>query len=374
MKKIILTSNSSWTLYKFRGNFIRGLINDGFQVYLISPSDQYIENLQAFGANFLKLSLSRCGLNPFREIGTLFQYFKLIRKIKPDQIISYTVKPIVYASLAARICRVPKIYSVVTGRGYVFLGKGLFRKNLKKLVLLLYKTVFLFCDKVIFLNVEDQALFVDLGLVKKKKTSRIFGEGVDINYFKPNIKRSNVNFNFTVIMVARLLRDKGVYEYIAAARNLKKKYPDISFNLLGSTDLNPSSLNEDDLDFLQKEGVINYLGVVDDVRPYLNKSDLFVLPSYTEAMPIALLEAMSMQLPVIATNIPGCNELINGIGNGSLIPIKDSHALENEIEAMYSLAPNVRREMGRKSRAHVAALYSSEQIYKELAKEILAMD
>ena len=262
--------------------------------------------------------------------------FKLLKKEKPDLVLSYTVKPVVYGSFAAWLARVPRIISMITGAGYVFAAETTKARLVRRIVSFLYK-IGLYCsDVVIFQNEDDLNEFVTRGLVKKEKTSVVNGSGVNMEEFK----KTDYPQNLTFFMLARLLHSKGVREFLEAAERVKTRYPFVKFMLLGALESHQDSLSIDDLKPYVERGVVDYFGETDDVRPFFSRSSVFVLPSYREGTPRTVLEAMAMGRPIITTDAPGCRETVVDGLNGFLVPIKDVNAL---VEKMVWFVENVEK-------------------------------
>ena len=276
-------------------------------------------------------------------------------------VLSYRIKPVIYASLAARCGGVSHIYSVITGVGYVFIGDGLKIKSVRFLVKCLYKIALKFNKKVFFQNPDDSDLFVNNKLLKKDKAFLVNGSGVDLNEYFPKPFPDGLVF----FLGTRLIKDKGVYEYIEAVRRLKKKYPDIRFLLAGDLASNPTSLSREELDELVAEGFVEYLGLVDNISETLAKVSVFVLPSYREGTPRAVLEAMASGRPVITTDAPGCKETVVDGVNGYLVPVKAVDALVEAMEK-FILNPGLIDKMGKESRKMAEEKYDVNKVNESI--------
>lgn len=330
--KIIFTSNTSWSLLNFRLGLMRTLKEKGHKIITVAPKDKYSEALKKEFDYFELNNLDRKGTNPLKEIKLFLEYVSLYRKIKPDLVLNFTIKPNIYSSIACSLLKIPCI-SVVTGLGYVYVKGGI----LSKITDFLYRLAFRSCNKVFFLNQKDKDYFIRKNIVSEDKAIVVYGEGVDIEKFNPEFCKENQKENsFTFFMITRLLWDKGVKEYIEAGRKLKEKHPQVKLLLLGAFDEgNPSAVPKDYIKKWCKEGVIEYLGVTDDVRPFICKADCVVLPSYyREGLPRVLLETMAMKKPIITADTVGCKEVcFNGI-NGFLVKPKDVESLYIAMEKM----------------------------------------
>ena len=262
----------------------------------------------------------------------------------------FTIKPVIYGTIAAKAARVPLIFNTVTGLGYVFTDQS--RVWLKSLVKALYRLAFFLSDHVFFQNGDDERFFAGRTSKKGHRVTILPGSGVDCERFKPVISKpkSDLSGSLTFLMISRLLKDKGIYEFVNAGRMVKRKFPNVEFLLLGRRDeRNPSVIDSAELDKWQAEDVVKWLGEADDVRPILAKADVVVLPSYREGTPRALLEASAMGKPLIATDVTGCREVVANDRTGLLVPVKNPKALA---EAMCKMIenPGMRAEMGKEGR------------------------
>lgn len=346
--KIALVANSTWNFYNFRLNILKALQERGYEVILISPADQYlILLLDQLGVRHLPLKhLNRKSINPFGEMALYRELYRIYRMERPDLIIHYTIKPNVYGNVAAKRLGIRSI-CVVTGLGYVFLHDTIYNSIAKKL----YKKSLVRSDLVVFENHEDRDLFVELKLVSEDRTAVVNGCGINLEYFKPvhNPEASNSKTVFTFI--ARLILDKGIVEFVEAAKAIKLRFPDVEFWVAGEIDEgNPTSISHETLYEWVESGVIKYFGHIKDVRPIIAKSDCIVLPSYREAMARTLTEALAMEKPVISCDTSGCRSVVEDGVNGYLVPVKNVDALVNAIEK-FQLLPDVTREkMGKRGR------------------------
>lgn len=362
MARIAIISHYAPSLINFRGELIKTLTAAGHKVIALGPEDGFGFELAALGAEYRQIILQRTGTNPLQDIATLFSLTKLLRELKPDVVLSYAVKPVIYGSLAAWLAGVPGVYSMITGLGYLFTGKTTKQKLLLRLVHPLYKAALSKNRVVFFQNPDDLGLFKALHLLPANQQQIIInGSGVDIDYFAYS---PAVTEPLSFLLMARLIWDKGIAEYVAAARNLKKRYPQVSFKLLGAYDSNPTAIRRSDVEKWENEGIIEYLGETRDVRPYLANASVFVLPSfYREGTPRSVLEAMSMGRPVITTDAPGCRETVQDGVNGFLVPVKDAVALEKAMER-FILKPELIQDLGMASRKIAEEKYDVRKVNK----------
>lgn len=361
MKKIILVSNTSWYLYNFRLGVIRLLQQKNFQIICIANYDEYSEKLAKEGIIFIKASLANKGVNPFQDLHYLFFLFKQYRKIKPCFIFHYTIKPNIYGSFAARLANIRSI-AIVSGAGYVFLKKNM----LNLLTGNLYRFAAKASTEIWFVNKEDQLMFVDQGIVKKEKTKVLPGEGINTEIFKRDEPYPLNAENFVFLLSGRMLWDKGVGIYIEAAKRVKQIYPNVKFQLLGFVDaLNPSAITKEQIKSWEKDGIVEYLGATDNVKTFLNKINCFVLPSYyREGVPRSLLEAASLEIPIITTNNVGCKEVVEEGYNGFLCFTKDTNSLFEKMEKTINMQKPFLRELGCNGRKKVIAEFHEKLVLK----------
>jgi glycosyltransferase involved in cell wall biosynthesis len=291
--------------------------------------------------------MHRTGTNPLADLSTLFALRRLMRALKPGHVLAYTIKPVIYGLLAARLASVPNRFALITGLGYAFTGEATgLRGALRAVVRRLYALSLRGAHKVFFQNPDDRELFLSLGIVgKATPTAIVNGSGIDVSAYAVAPLPQGADF----LLIARLLGDKGVREYVEAARKVRAQHPEASFSLVGWIDGNPDAIAQGELDAWVNEGAIRYLGRMDDVRPALAACSVYVLPSYREGTPRTVLEAMAMGRPVITTDAPGCRETVKDGDNGFLVPVKSVDALA-EAMLRFIREPALREAMGRRSR------------------------
>ncbi|MCO5229944.1 MAG: glycosyltransferase family 4 protein [Chitinophagales bacterium] len=364
MKKIGIIANTSWNILNFRLGLIHALKQAGHQIIIIAPNDEHSAELDRLGFNIQYVKgLSRKGTNPLIDLLLIFELAKIYRQSKLDIVLQYTIKPNIYGSIAGFLTRI-KTISTVTGLGYVFLNNGLSSSIAK----ILYKIAFKFSHLVYFQNADDKALFEQSGLVSIRKSRLVNGSGIDTDFYHPNYcdsipKNSGVT---TFLMIARLLKDKGVYEYITAAKNIAIKYSDTRFILLGDTDIgNPAAVPEKDIELWKEENIIEILGFKKNTRYYICQADAVVLPSYREGIPRVILEAFAMGKPCITTDAPGCRHTVDHTINGLICKVADAKDLENKIEEFILMNVEEKRKMGENARYKALNTYSIDFIAKE---------
>lgn len=327
-KKIIIIGTTDTNMYGFRCDFIKACIADRYQVYTFVSeySETGIQKLKNIGAQVVTYDLSRGGINPFADIASMLELKKKIANIQPEIVFAYSTKPIIYGTLAAKKANVPKIYGMIEGLGSPFTvhkGRESFkRKFIRFMQVSLYRFSFPYLDKIIFLNPDDPRDLIEKNNIKCKPDAikNLGPIGLNLKDYKysPWDESQSVSF----IFIARLLAEKGVFDFLEAAKIVKAQYPDVTFKIIGGLDTeNPSGLSKEELDYLIASGLIQYDGFVNDVAQRIQKSAVFVLPSYyREGVPRSTQEAMAIGRPVITTDVPGCREtVINGV-NGFLVP------------------------------------------------------
>lgn len=335
MTKVLIISRCSWTLYNFRIGLMQELKNKGINVIGAGASgDGFEQKLRDAGFVFIDLPINKKSINPFSDIYLFFKLFVLFKNQKPDIVHLFTIKPVIYGSLAAKWAGVPKIIVTITGLGHAFLTG---RTWLRVIVEWLYKNALKHCQTVFFQNNNDRTLFIQNGLVSVEKTALVPGSGVNTTRFSPRyskyLKDNIYNKPLNFLMLCRLLREKGVYEYVESAKFIKEKHPNVTFTLLGGRDIrNPSVVPEKDIIKWEKSGIIQWLDEVVDVRDYIAQASVIVLPSYREGTPRSLLEAAAMGKPLISTDVVGCREVVDDGINGFLVPVHDSQALAAAME------------------------------------------
>ncbi len=365
--KIAIVANTTWNIYNFRLNVIEMLLHVGHEVVVIAPVDGYISYKEKYKTvrHIPLKSLNRKSLNVFKDIAFALELKKIYSKLQPDIILHYTVKPNIYGGWAAKQNGI-KSYAFVTGLGYAFLHNGIVEKITKKL----YRWSNRFHEKVIFENVDDRLFFVELGLVRKDQGISIKGCGVNTDFFKP-MEKSKEQGKFIFTFLGRLIYDKGIKEFVDAAKIIRKEYDFVEFWIIGDVDKeNPAVVRESDLVSWVKERTVKYLGPKFSVKESIADSDCIVLPSYREAIARTITEGMSMEKPVIATDTAGCREAIDNNKNGFLVPVKDAVGLSNAMRKMLLLSDEERAQMGRYGRLKAIAEFD-DRIIANSIKEIV---
>ncbi|MBN1899034.1 MAG: glycosyltransferase family 4 protein [Spirochaetes bacterium] len=364
MKKILFISCISTNLYLFRLGLMKKLKEEGFEIIAAAGMDDYTDKLKQEGFKFLPLKVDRKGLNPVKDFLLFIRIMAIIKKEKPDLVLNFTIKPVIYASFCGYFLDV-RIMDVITGLGYAFIQDSI----LKKFIKILYRLALKKADIVIFQNPDDRKYFITEAMVTKPKSFVITSSGVNTGYFSP--MKANRDKGVSFLFIGRLLWDKGIGEYLQAAGIVKEKYPDARFKILGWIDKgNPAAISQRHLDKYIQKGIVEYLGYQKDIRPFVAASDVVVLPSYREGVPHSLMEAASMKKPLIATDAVGCREVVEHGKNGLLVPLKDPKALS---EAMILLIkrPMTRIKMGYLGRKKMEKEFDEKIVVKKYHGVIL---
>jgi len=350
-RSVALIGNKLSTLLLFRSKLIRAWVEHGLRVHAMVPDYDAPgkERVRGLGAEPVDLSLSRTGLNPLRDSADVLRLARVLRRLRVDAVFSYFIKPVIYGTLAARLAGVPHRFALVEGAGYAFIpgpAASHSQRLLRRLVEQLYRVSLSQAERVFLLNRDDVDLFVGRGMVNPDKVLQLDGIGVDLPDYTPS---EPVIRPVTFVLVARLLAEKGIAEFIQAAGMVKAVCPETRFLVLGGLDRNPGCINATDMRRWVDQGIVEWPGEVDDVRPWLRQSSVFVLPSWREGLPRSTQEAMAMGRAVITTDAPGCRETVVPDANGYLVPVRRPRALA---EAMHRFIDNPQRiiGMGRASR------------------------
>ena len=365
--KLVIFINTAWNFINFRARLIQELVGHGYEVIAVAPDDEYSSQLPALGCRYIPLSMDIKGTHPGRDLLLLWRFFNLLRKERPDVYLGYTAKPNIYGSLAAHMMGVPVINNIA-GLGAVFIKGGW----LHKLVKGLYRVALSRSRKVFFQNEDDRQMFVSSGLVRAEVTDRLPGSGIDLDKFSSIPLESSGCRGMRFLLVARMLWDKGVGEYVEAARLVRQRHPDAEFCLLGFLDVqNPAAISRKQMDQWVAEGVVLYLGTANDVRPHIAAADCVVLPSYREGVPRTLLEAAAMGRPIIATDVVGCREVVDDGVNGYLCQPRDAKDLAAKLLRMIELPHKERGSMGLLGRKKVEREFDEQIVIQRYLAAII---
>jgi glycosyltransferase involved in cell wall biosynthesis len=369
IKKIIIVSNTSWSLFNFRFELARSLKQNGYEVVLVAPYDEYSKRLsQEF--EYHDIYMNNKGTNPKEDIKTTIEFYKLYKKIKSDVVLHYTIKPNIYGTIACSLLGI-KTVNNIAGLGTLFIKQNFVTKIAKWL----YKYSQSKADKIFFQNRDDFNMFTGERLVEKSKCDILPGSGVDTSKFIP-VEYNKENSTFKFLLVARMLWDKGIGEYIEASKIIKSKYKNTEFQMLGFLDVaNHSAVSKEQMQKWVDEGYVNYLGISDNVKEEIAKVDCVVLPSfYREGTPRILLESASMAKSIITTDNVGCRDVVDDGINGYLCKVRNAQDLADKMELMLGLSHDERINMGKKGREKMITEFDESIVinkYLESLKELI---
>jgi glycosyltransferase involved in cell wall biosynthesis len=357
-RPVVLAANSSWNILNFRAGLIRALKDEGYDPVVIAPREASSEQrIAELGVEWLAVPIDRSGMNPLADLRLIARYRHHLKRLRPAPLLGFTIKPNIYGAIAARTLGIPVIANI-SGLGTAFIGRG----PLRALVTRLYRFALSRAAVVFFQNPEDRALFLESGIVRPGQARLIPGSGVDLERFLPAPLPEGPP---VFLLIARLLGDKGVGEFVAAARSLRTELPKARFQLLGPLDEgNRTAIAQGELDRWVNDGDVEYLGETGDIRPFVEAATAVVLPSYREGLPRTLLEAGAMERPLIATDVPGCRQVVVDGVNGFLCRARDAESLADAIRRLARMDVAAIRAMGGESRRKVASEYSEALVFR----------
>lgn len=365
-RHIVIVNNTSIYIHRFRREFIRSLIEKGFRVTLICPRDAATPKIEDLGATLLEFQLQQHGTNLLAELKAFWQLFRVLRRLRPDIVANFTIKPAIYGSLAARAAGVPAISSVFTGLGYYFTEDNVQRGRAARIIRFLLRLALPSNRSVIFQNGDDRDLLRRYGLVQPTQVRIVPGSGVNLSNFQRQPVPSGPE---VFLLVGRMLPEKGVREFVAAAAATRAKHPHVRFQLLGGIDTSGSAIPLAEIQSWTAAGSVEYLGEVDDVRPYVAAASVVVLPSYREGLPRSVLEAMAIGRAIVASDVPGCREtVVNGV-NGYLVEVRSAEALAAAFEQLIGQPEKIER-MGAESHRLVHEKFEVHAINTQLRAAI----
>ena len=368
---ITLIGTVASSFYGFRADLIRTLLKKGHQVYAFTSeyTAEDLKKIEKLGATPITYTLNRSGLNPFADIIATYQLSKKIKKINPDLVFSYFSKPVIFGTLAAKLAKSPRVVGMLEGLGYTFTEQpeGLGKKTqlIKKIQVFLYKIALSQLDQLIFLNPDDPKDLLEKYAIKVKKVEVLGGIGLNLQDY-PYQVLSNIHLPLKFLFIGRLLKEKGIHEFVQAAKLVKKIYPDTEFTVLGAIDHhNLGALQQTDLDTLISSNIIQYPGHVSNIKDWIADNHVFVLPSYREGVPRSTQEAMAIGRAVITTDVPGCRETVVDGLNGFLVPKWDPEALAKKM--IYFIEhPEQARLMGAESYKIAVEKFDAEKVNQRL--------
>ena len=376
--KFLIISSFLPSVLNFRGKLLEAIHQQGYEIHIISPDLALFENeqqkLESLGYYVYEVPMQRTGTNPIVDLKTLLTTYSLIKKIKPDYVLSYTIKPVIYGTLAAWLAKVPYRFALITGLGYAFqnVEHGGKRSFFQKIVHGLYQQALSHSHKVFFQNPDDLKLFQDLKLLQPNlPTVVVNGSGVNVADFNvlpfPVDVQNNPKLSF--LLIARLLGDKGVREYAEAAKLIQRQHSEVEFHLVGWIDENPAAIQQSELDTWVADAGLKYWGKLSDVRPAIAESSIYVLPSYREGTPRTVLEAMAMGRAIITTDAPGCRETVIQGENGFLVEVKSVTSLVDAMQEFID-KPELIEQMGQRSREIALHKYDVHQVNRHMMQEM----
>jgi glycosyltransferase involved in cell wall biosynthesis len=360
--KIGIVSNTSFNIFNYRLGLILALQKSGHEVVAIAPVDNFTEKIISNGIKFSPIKqLTRKGTNPFGDLLLVYEFYHLYKSNKLDIVLQYTIKPNIFGTIGAKLASVKSICTV-TGLGYVFLNNGLSSKIAKVLYAFAFKSAYL----VVFQNKDDAQTFKEQKLLLKQNFDVFPGSGLDTNYYSPDFCNAKKSSGIKILMVSRLLIDKGILEYIEVAKNLKAKYPNVQFQILGEMDKdNPAAISETQLSEWLKEEVFEYFPFSEDIRTNVCNADAIVLPSYREGLPRVILEGMAMEKICITTDAPGCVDTIEDGISGFIAKVKDAKSLQQKVEEFLNLGKDKRREIELNARQRAIDLFDNRIVIQK---------
>lgn len=363
--KIMVLSSFTTSLLWFRMDMMQSFREAGCEVVAVGDGaeSQWRTQFAARGITYRQIPVERNGTNPLTDLKTLAALYRLIRQERPDKIFSYQAKTVIYGGIAARLLGIPEVYPMIAGVGSVFLGGGRKKKLVRRILIMEYKLGLKKAPRVFFQNRDDLAVFTACGILPEEKAVMLNGSGVNTEKFTPSLLPEQVSF----LCISRLIRDKGVFEYLAAAREIHRRHPEIRCVLVGPYDTNPSALKPEELQPYIDDGSVIYVGEQADVVPWLRQCTAFVLPSYHEGTPKTVLEAMASGRPAITTDAPGCRETVTHGVNGYLVPVQDVAALVAAMEQIIS-DPRKNQEMAAAARIIAEEKFDVRKINAKIRK------
>lgn len=365
MKKVLIIGNNDAGLFLFRLELIVSLIDKGIEVHFTVPKGDKVSEIEKTGALYHNIEVDRRGMSPKKDFKLLMDYISLMKEVRPDLILTYTIKPNVYGGIAAAVRKIPYI-STITGLGTSLQGGG----GKAKLIALLYKIGLYKSRCVFFQNTANKEFFCSKHIIPIEKAKLVNGSGVNTEKYSPEKVVPTAHDGVNFLFIARIMRDKGVYEYILAARNIKADHPESHFQLLGFYDEESIKV---EVENGVKAGFLEYLGFSKDTRIEMSKADCIVLPSYHEGMSNVLLEGAASGLPLVATDVPGCREAINDTETGFLCKAKDAKSLEDVMRKVLNLSKEERLLMGLKGRSKILKEFDRTFVVSSYIKEIDAI-
>lgn len=359
--RFILVSPKNRTAYNFRGDLIKRIISCGYEVIVTGPNRVGVKKIEALGARFVEIPMNKNVVNPKEDLKYQKALYELFKKEKPDVVLGYTSKPVIYGSIAAKKAGVPHKVAMITGLGYAFTAQTKKAKAIRAVMSVLYKKALNCADTVIFQNPDDREQFVSSGLVKSEKCRVVNGSGVNTNRFSVADYPDKITF----FMLSRVMYSKGIREYLRACELVKEKHPEVRFMLLGACENIQDSLSKEDLAPYVEKGIIEHFGETDRVEDYYKQCSVYVLPSYREGTPRTVLEAMSMGRAIITTDAPGCRETVIDGKTGFLVPVKNAEAVAEKMTEFIE-NPELIKTLGAASAEYAREKFSVDKVNDDM--------
>lgn len=365
-KKIVISINTSWNIINFRVGLLKALQKNGYKIIIVAPYDQYTNLFKEYQFEYYNIQINNKGLNPLEDMLLIINYYRLFKLIQPDIILNYTIKPNIYGTIAASMLNIPTINNIA-GLGTLFVKENF----VTTIAQYLYRFSQSRASKIFFQNRDDYQLFIDKKIVSKTKSFILPGSGIDTKIFKPS-KINKEQKKVIFLLISRMIWDKGIREYVEAARIIKSQYKNVEFQLLGFLDvMNKTAIAEKQMLEWVEEGVVNYLGTSDNIKIEIENADCIVLPSfYREGTPRVLLEAASMSKPIITTDNVGCRDVVDDGINGFLCKVKDTNSLVESLKKFLNLSYKEKLEMGKLGRKKICKEYDESIIIENYLREI----
>ncbi len=365
-KKIAVIENSLFSTYTMRDSLMKTLLQKGCEVTILTHTNSFVAHVEKTGLKVINIGSGN--LNPIKVFKYFLNLFMALKEIKPDVCLTFSIRPAIFGNFITRFLNIPTITNI-TGTGPLFTSKNL----AYRIARFIYRFALMKTKKVFFQNFDDMDLFIKNSFVREEVAKRIPGSGVDYKKFSPISKKEKDHSNFIFLFIGRLIKDKGIFEFVEAARIIRKKYPEIMFHVIGPfwhQNLKSNTISKSDLQNWIIEGIIDYEGEKKDIRKFIGHADCIVLPSYREGTSNILLEAASMEKPIITTDTTGCKETVEDGVTGFLCNVKDSHDLAAKMEMMYQLSSYERLEMGKKGRQKMIKEFDKEIVIKNYLDSI----
>lgn len=368
IKSVAVLSSHTPSIFWFRMEMMQEFRTRGWRVFAVGnePEAEWAEQFQNVGIVYRQINVQRNGINPFQDLKTLSSIRTVLREIRPDKIFCFQAKTIIYGTIAANSLGITEVYPLIAGVGSAFLSDSPKARLVRTALTTEYRYAMRKCPALFFQNEDDEQLFRHYRIITKHNTVRLHGSGVNLKQFQVTPLPKHPAF----LCISRLIRDKGVMEYLEACRMLKQTYPEAYCMLVGPYDSNPSAIKPEELAPYVESGVVEYFGEQADVRPFLAQASVFVLPSYREGTPKTVLEAMACGRAVITTDAPGCRETVRDGENGLLVPVRDAEAVFRKMHEL-AAAPGLVAELGRRGRAMAEEVFDVRRVNEEICRTMV---